>query len=227
MGLASRIVRAGAAAASAVVATSGLSSMSYPSFTASTKPTGVVDAKFSGAGTFNTGLSITVDSSSRMVEPNSITTNGTYLSGAVFPEVMADGLYQVTVTNALISNSDRGIGPGMCNADGSVAVFAIICGNTTTARMYSYAGGVLTQRGTTASTFSTANTDLLKLVPSLSGGIYTYTLYKNGTATACTWTDSGAVIGAPPKHPTACFRHVYSSGQSASPGIKAISAALI
>lgn len=227
MGMGSRVMRAGAVAASAVVAASGLSSMSYASFTASTKPTGVVDAQFSGSLTFATGLSITVDSSSRLVEPNSGTTNGTYLSGAIFPEVMADGLYQVTVTNALISNSDRGIGPGMCNSDGSVAVFAIICGNTTPARMYSYVGGTLTQQGTTASTYSTSNTDLLKLVPSLSGGIYTWTLYKNGTATACTWTDSAGLVGAPPKHPTACFRHVYSSGQSASPGIKAISAALI
>lgn len=54
-----------------------------------------------------------------------------------------------------------------------------------------------------------------------------YTVYKNGSATALTWTDSTSVIGTPGRHPGGVFRHAYSGGQFTSPGIHAYAAAVL
>lgn len=218
--------RRGVSASAQANQDTGLSSVNYSAFTASTLPAGLAIQFTTGA--FATGLSISVNASAQMTEPNSITTNGTYFSGYAFNERMKNQPYSVGVGNALRANSDRGIGAGMCNDDGSAAVFFIMCGNTTACRIYTWAGGVLTQQVSTASIFSTSNTDVLWLDPAVgTDGLYTYTVRKNSTPTACTWKDSAAVIGVPGRHPMAAFRHTYSSGQNVSPGVKSLAAALV
>lgn len=227
MTIASRLVARGAITSASGGTSDGLASLDYPSFAASTLPTGLIAVPMSGANTFASGTSITVSATGVMREPNSANVNAAYYSTGVFAEQMASGLYSVTVGNAALVNNSQGIGAGMSNADGSIQVFVIVCTNTTSARIYTWVAGVLTQVGTTSSTVSSSASDKLALVPSLSGGIYTYTLYKNGAPTACVFTDSSAVIGVPGRHPVAAFKRTYSSGQAASPGIKSLSAALI
>lgn len=221
---ASRAIKRACQAASRVVST-GLTSMSYNPFTASVTPTGLVAVPL-GTNAPNT---VTVNASSQLREGNNpANTNGTYFTAGVFAEVMADGPYSVSVGNASISTSDRGIGGGYSSNDRATMVFFIMCGNTTTCRIYTWVGGTLTQVGTAASTFTTSGSDVLMIKYVISGADIIYTVYKNGTATACTWTDTGgATIGIPGRHPLASFRHTYSGSNFASPGIKSVSAALI
>lgn len=226
MSFSSRMARRAAVAASVAAVASGLSSVSYPSFTASTMPTGAFAVPMGGANTFASGTTITVDASSRMKEPNSANVNGTYRSAAVFAERMAPGAYSVTVGNANISTSDRGFGCGMSNDDGSVIVFCMVFGNTNAPRIYTYISGTVTPVGTAGSGFSGSASDTITLKYTVSSGIATYTVYKNGTTMGATWTDSSNVVGTPGRHPCVSFHHVYSSYQYASPGCKSLTAAL-
>ncbi len=156
---------------------------------------------------------------------NTGTTTQAYFSAFVFPEVMHTPLFSITAGNAALSTTDRGIGAGMFSADGTKGVFFIIAGNTTPLRIYSWTGGTATVQGTTSNQFSTSSSDLIRLQPSMSGsGVVTWNIYKNGTLQTATWTDSSHVIDLPGRRFGACFRHAYSNGQFASPGIKSMAA---
>lgn len=155
---------------------------------------------------------------------NTGTTAQAYFSAYVFPEVMHTPLFSVTAGNAALSTTSRGIGAGMFSDDGTKGVFFIIAGNTTSLRIYSWIGGTATVQGTTSNQFSTSSSDLIRLQPSMSGGVVTWNIYKNGTLQTATWTDSSHVIDLPGRRFGGCFRHEYSSGQFPSPGIKSMAA---
>jgi hypothetical protein len=192
-------------------------SVSYASFP--TKPAGIVDVAITA------GAGASLVSSNVLTEGNSSTTNGNYFSAAVFPNQMGTNLYIPRVRNANRASSDRGIGCGMANSTGTSIVYFIVCGNSTSATIQTWVGGVRATQVTQGGIFSSSNSDWLSLVPTMDAGYYRYTVHKNGSATALTWHDTGSVIGVPGKYPCAAFRHTYSFGQFVSPGILALEAA--
>lgn len=174
--------------------------------------------------TITSGAGTVTAVSNNLREGNSIASNGIYFSAYVFSEVMHTPLFTVTAGNAALSSTDRGIGAGMFSDDGTKGVFFIICGNTTPCRIYSWTGGTATVQGTTSNQFSTSSSDLIKLQPSMSSGVVTWNIYRNGTLLNATWTDSSHVIDLPGRRFGGVFRRAYSNGQFASPGIKSMAA---
>jgi hypothetical protein len=170
-----------------------------------------------------TGAGVAQVVSNNLRESNGTTTNPSY-SAYVFPEVMHTPLFTATAGNALLQVSSRGIGTGMFSDDGTKGVFFIIAGNTTPCRIFSWDGGVLTVRGTTSSQFSTSSSDLLRLQPSISAGVVTWNVFRNATQLTCNWTDSTHIMDLPGRRFAACFRHEYSGGHFAAPGIKSMAA---
>lgn len=171
-----------------------------------------------------TGAGTVTAISNNLREGNSITSNGTYISAYVFPEVMHTPLFTVTAGNAALSTTDRGIGGGMFSDDGSKGVFVIIAGNTAPCRIYSWSGGVATVQGTTSNQFSTSSSDLIRLQPSMSAGVVTWNVFRNATQLTCNWTDSSHIMDLPGRRFGAVFRRIYSSGHFPSPGIKSMAA---
>lgn len=188
-------------------------------FSGTTKPAGIIDVAL------NSGASNTTTVASGIIrEGNSTAVNGTYYTLSIWGVLMNSSYYKSSVTNGLIANTDRAMGPAMSNATGTTVVYAVIRGNSGSSTIATAIGGTITIQSTTTTVFSNASTDVISLVPTISGGIYTYTVHKNGTATSLTWTDSTNIIGIPGKYPGGVFRHVYSSGQFLSPGIRAYAA---
>lgn len=201
------------------IATSRLKGKSIEYLSFPSKPAGIVDV----AMTAGAGASLV--SSNVLTEGNSSASGGTYFSAAVFPDEMNTSLYAPRVRNANRAVSDRGIGCGMSNSSGTSIVYFIMSGNSVAATIQTWVGGTRTNQVSQGSLFSSSNADWLSLVPSIESGHYRYTVYKNGSATALTWLDSTDVIGIPGKYPCATFRHSYSGGQFASPGITSLTAA--
>lgn len=192
--------------------------VSYPSFTV-VPVQGFNVAITSGAG------AATVTSSA-LRESNG-TTASSSLSAYVFAEVMHTPLFTVTIGNARIGavTSSRGIGGGMFSDDGTRGVFFIMAGNTTPCRIYTYESGTATIRGTTSNQFTTSSSDLIQLRPSISSGVVTWNIYRNGVLMNANWTDNTHIMDLPGRRFGACFRHEYSGGHFPSPGIKSVEAA--
>lgn len=201
------------------IAASGKKSFSY-TFSGTTKPAGIIDVAL------NSGASNTTTVASGIIrEGSSTATNGTYYTLAIWGVMMNTSYYTSSVTNGLLANSDRAMGPAMSDATGTNVVFATVRGNSGNTTIATSISGVVTTQATSGSIFSNSSSDVIGLVPTVSGGIYTYTLYKNGVATALAWTDSTNIIGTPGRYPGGAFRHLFSSGQYSSPGIRAYAAA--
>lgn len=215
MGMARKIHRRVVAAAKAVGISVSLT------FSGTTKPAAFVDVGLGANAPTSTTMSGGI-----LKENAPAAVDGTYYTITIWGDQMGTTFYSSEVTNGASGpSSDRGIGPGMANAAGTLALFAIVFANTTAARLFFWNGTTLTQVGTTQATFSSSGTDTLKLVPSLSAGVWTYTLWKNGVATTVAWTDSSAQFSPPPKYPCGAFRRIRSAGAAyPSPGIKAYAA---
>ena len=173
---------------------------------------------------FTSGAGATQITSSSLRESNGTTASSSY-SSYVFPEVMHTPLFTVTAGNAaLASASSRAIGAGMFSGDGTKGVFFLMAGNTTPLRIYSWTGGTLTIQGTTSNQFTSSSSDLLKLQPSMSAGVVTWNVFKNGVQQNANWTDSSHVVDLPGRRFGPCFRHEYSGGHFPSPGVKSMAA---
>jgi len=210
---AAHAARAGAAAAARIAK----KTIAYPSFTQ--VPAGTTDiAVTPGAGpvTFNTN---------RLVEGNSTATSGAYHSVAAMPDVMSTNFFSATVTNANASTTSRGMGAAVISADGTKVLMCVLSGNTATAKIISWTGAGTETTQASASVFSNSSSDTIELRPSVSGGVVTWTVYKNGVATALTWTDSGHLLDLFGARPGCAFRHEYSGNQFPGPGVKALTAA--
>ena len=182
------------------------------------------------AGTVNValdnGAGAVRSSSNTLQEGNCSASNSTYRSAAVLPDSMATDLFWVEVKVGALSGAagDRNVGAGIFSADGTKGVVTLWPASSNTATIYSWAGGTLTQQASLGS--QVANTGaLIRLVPSVSGGVVTWTVYLNGTPTALTWTDSSHVVDLPGRHPAAGFRRAYNAGQYPSRGVAALTAA--
>ncbi len=202
-----------------------------PTLTVSAKVTTTYDSfPTVPAGTVNVALNNgagAVQASSNTLQEGSCTaSNATYRSAAVLPDSMATDLFWVEVKVGALSGAagDRNVGAGVFSADGTKGVVTLWPASSNTATIYSWAGGTLTQQASLGS--QVANTDaLIRLVPSVSGGVVTWTVYLNGTPTALTWTDSSHVVDLPGRHPAAGFRRAYNFGQYPSRGVAALTAA--
>lgn len=172
---------------------------------------------------FTAGAGAATVTSSALRESNGTTTNPSF-SAYVFPEVMHTPLFSVTVGNARIGavTSSRGIGGGMFSDDGTKGVFFIMTGNTIACRIYTYESGTLTVRGTSSNQFTTSGSDLIQLRPSVSAGVVTWNIFKNGVQQNANWTDSTHIMDLPGRRFGVCFRHEYSFGHYPSPGIKSL-----
>jgi hypothetical protein len=208
------------AARNALMTADSLVKRSYShTFSGSTKPSEMFDVFY------NAGAGATSVASGVLREGNSTASNATYITNTVWGVEMATDTYSSGVVNADLVTTDRAIGPSMSNADGSMAVFAYVRGNSSAAGIQTFKGGVRTGRATLGGLYSTNPGDVIELVSTESGGIYTYTVWKNGSATALAWTDSTGIIDAPVRWPGGAFVHIYLGAQYASPGISGYSAA--
>lgn len=198
-------------------------SYSY-AFSGTTKPASIIDVALNA----NASNVTTVASGVIREGNNAGTTNGFYYTLSLWGVQMATNYYTSSVTNGLLQNTDRAVGPAMSDATGSKVIFTSHPGTSGNATIITVIGGVMTTRFTSSSATyrSSSSTDVLAIIPSVSGGIWTYQAYKNGSALAgMSWTDSLNEFGTPGVYPGGVFRHTYSVGQYGSPGIKAYAAA--
>lgn len=224
MGIASLLARRGAIARSGAGSggggTPGVTTLTYASFPSI--PVGTVHV----ASTTGAGVPAIV-SGTTLQEGNSITTNGGYNSHLVLPDVMAvTTTISVTVTVGALSvaANNRGVGPGVFSADGAKGVYVRFNSQSATATLATWSGGTETSR--TTSTQVAVPGDTITLTGTLSAGVWTWTVKKNGGADIAgfTWPDSGHAIDLPGPRVGSAFRHQYASGQAPSRGVAALTA---
>jgi hypothetical protein len=173
------------------------------------------------------GAGAVIVSGTTLQEGNSSTGSGGYDSALVLPDVMAvTTTISVTVTigSLGVSSNVRGNGGGVFSADGTKGVYLFIPSASGNCRVHSFASGTVTNR--TVSTQVGVPGDTVTLTGTLSAGVWTWTVKKNGGAdiAALTWADSGHAIDLPGPRVAPIFRHQYASGQLASRGVAALSA---
>lgn len=218
MGLAQRAVAATVIACSAT-SVAALANLNY-SFS-SGKPGGMVDvALTAGAGP-------TVVTSNTLREGNSTASNGGYNSVAIMPDSMAIATsisITVTVGSLSVVANNRSVGPGIFSADGSRGIYLRFASQSATATLNTWVSGTGETPQKTSTQVATAG-DTLTLTGTLSGGVWTWTVKKNGTdIPAFTWSDSAHVIDLPGVKPGIAFRHQYAAGQAPSRGVTNITA---
>jgi len=165
-------------------------------------PTGMVTVRSAGSG--NIGLN-----GSNLREGTAGASAFTYHIG-ILADVLGSSKFFTEVGAAGTNGTDRGIGAGASNDDGSLMVFCYAIGNGGAAAIYTKIGSTWTSRATDTSVQITALNDKIRLVPSVSAGVVTWTVYKNGVATSLTWTDSGHLADLPGTRPCIAFRHYDS-----------------
>ncbi|MUL47617.1 hypothetical protein FZI85_25220 [Mycobacterium sp. CBMA293] len=191
----------------------------YASFP--TVPTGTVNVAI------NSGAGAVQASSNTLQEGNCNASNGPYHSAAVLPDSMATDLYSVAVTVGALSGaaSDRHVGAGVFSADGTVGVMTFWPAASGGATIHSRVGGTFTERASRGSSVANSG-DVIKLVPTVSGGVVTWTVHLNGVPTSLSWVDSGHVADLPGRHPATVYRRVYVfPNQYPSRGVAALTAA--
>lgn len=191
----------------------------YASFP--TVPAGTVNVAL------NSGAGAVQASSNTLQEGNALQSNAPYHSAAVLPDSMATDLFSVAATVGALSGTanDRHTGAGVFSADGTAGVMTFWPSSSGTATIHTRVGGTFTERASRGS--STANTgDVIKLVPTVTDGVVTWTVHLNGVPTSLTWTDSGHLVDLPGRHPATVFRRVYVfPSQYPSRGVSALTAA--
>ncbi len=80
-------------------------------------------------------------------------------------------------------------------------------------RLFTAIGGTITQRSTGSTATSATGTDVIDIRYAVSGSDIVYTVYKNGTATNLTWTDTdAAIVGIPGRYPIDVLRSIRTAG---------------
>lgn len=172
-----------------------------------------------------TGHSIVSGTMRESASTNTTSGGSSKYSAYVLSDKLGTDLFEVGVGNAVLSTTDRGIGPGVFSDDLTKGVFFIINGNTTSCRIFTWESGVVTQVGTSQAIYSTSSADIMWLRPTVSAGVVTWNCYRNATLLTTAWTDTGHLLDIPGRRAAACFKRVYSGGQFASPGVKSLAAA--
>jgi len=208
-------------AARNVMFTAGVAKKSYSyTFSGTTKPAAIIDIAI------NTGAGATTVSGGVIREGNSTAKDGTYHTASIWGVRMGTSYYRSIVTSGNLNSTNRLIGVGMSDATGQNIVYCVVPSQNagyTSAIITRIAGGARMNRSTSTSTYVNG-TQTVALVPTISAGIYTYTVYVNNVA-KFSWTDNNSAFGTPGKYPCGIFGHIYSSAQYVSPGISAYAAA--
>lgn len=196
-----------------------VTSVAYSSFPS--VPSGSVNVLMT-AGAGNAIISGTT-----MQEGNSSTGATSYDSSLVLPDVMAvTTTISVTITVGALSvvANNRFVGAAIFSADGSKGIYVRFPSQSGTASLQTWQSGASTSQKTSTQVATTGDT--ITITGTLSAGVWTWTVKKNGGAdiTALTFADTTHIIDLPGAHPTCYFRHVYSGGQFPSRGISALSA---
>lgn len=132
----------------------------------------------------------------------------------------------VTVGSLDSAANNRAVGPGIFSPDGSSGIYVRFASASSTASLITWNGTVETTRTSLGS--QVANTgDTITLTGTLSGGVWTWTVKKNGGADigSLTWADSGHAIDLPGSKVGVAFRHQYSGSNFYSRGVTNITAA--
>lgn len=154
---------------------------------------------------------------------------GGYNSHAVLPHSMAiTASISVTVTVGSLDSAanNRAVGPGVFSPDGSSGIYVRFASASSTASLITWNGTAETTRASLGS--QVANTgDTITLTGTLSGGVWTWKVKKNGGADigSLTWADSGHAVDLPGSKPGVAFRHQYSGSNFYSRGVTNITAA--
>ena len=193
--------------------------MTYLSFPA--KPAGTVDLLI----TPGAGPSRVV--SNTLQESNSTAVNGGYNCAAILPDLMAIATsvsVTITVGSLSVAANNRSVGPGVFAADGSKGIYLRFASQSSTAVLIAWNGTSETQLKSSTQVASPGDT--VTLTGTLSAGIWTWTVKKNGGAdiAAFTWSDTAHTIDLPGMKPGIAFRHQYASAQASSRGVSALSA---
>jgi hypothetical protein len=176
---------------------------------------------------------IPVNAASGRLLEKAATGGGTSHWYVQYPGLMGTRRYRATTTVGPSSpNTNRGCLVWVGGQDGSGGdgitncVWLRVRGTTGLAVVIGTKNGLLT--GTVVNQVSGANGscasgDLISLEISESGGVYTYTGYKNGVAlSGATWTDSTNVIGVPGRAWGGGGMGIFSGGWFGSLGVSAI-----
>lgn len=187
-------------------------------FSGSTKPAEFVDVALTTHAAASSSMS-----SGILREGSSAASDGNHYTMTKWGlTVPGSNPYWAQVTFGNITISGRGVGACMSNSDSTRVIAAIGRGDGST-RTYivTHISGTRTVRATTGTSPQWESPDNLRLVYAISGSDIVWTVWENGVATACTWTDTnGATFGLPGREPGGIFEHSYSNGQFTSPGIR-------
>ena len=154
---------------------------------------------------------------------NAPTVDGTYYSGGIYKQPQGSPDHLSEVCTAPLGSGYSGLPDRSnlavvrANLAGTQMVFSYgHWGGGGSTAIVTLDGGVLTVRATSTDAWQ-ADTDKMRLIADGN----TYTVYKNGVATPCTWTDNTmAYAGAANLHTGFGFQHLFASGlEWAAPGI--------
>lgn len=186
---------------------------------ASTKPATIPDFGQQHLGPYTVIASATVQSGDA---PTS--NSNAYYGGGVVNTPTSSVLHSCTVEigGAGGGSSLRKAGAAVGGSDAAFTngVLGIGCGfgDANATQILQKVGGTFTTRASSTTTWQSG--DILKLEITVSGGIYTYSIYKNGGTTAvCTWVDNTA-LHTPGPYGGFGLRAEYASGQYRSPGVR-------
>jgi hypothetical protein len=174
--------------------------------------------KFSPTGGTMTPASLTVNATPRltMATPTGTANNGNYATGRCFRDPLTTALHFCEATcsgDTSGASYPRAAGVGVGGSDNvftnGVVAFAANFNGANSLQVFTKTGSTLTQRATVNNQLIAG--DKLRLVTTFNGANYVYTVYKNGVATACVWTDTGNVV-TPGLWPAVILQGIYSSG---------------
>ncbi|MCV6981440.1 hypothetical protein H7I53_14540 [Mycolicibacterium pulveris] len=174
---------------------------------ASTYPTGVF---------VNWGIGFEVDGAAVIRELDSGGVEGDTYGGGVYQTAMATLRHRVLVTaaNAASGGNNRGMGGGVHGSDASFTdgVFFTMDSGASSGgcQIFHKNGATITPVGTATDDDNDDN-DTLELRPTLTAGVWTYTVYRNGNPTACAWTDSSNAA-TPGLYTCFAFQHRRAGG---------------
>ncbi|MGV0796362.1 hypothetical protein ABQF26_05320 [Mycolicibacterium elephantis] len=142
---------------------------------------------------------------------------GNFYGGGVYLTPMGTLRHRAIVTAANVVGlpNNRGVGCGVHGSDDEFTdgVFCTVdsaaASNPPSCELFVKAGASIT--AVASSNDDTDNNTKIELRPSLVGGVWTYTVFKDGVATSCAWTDSEHVV-TPGVFTCFAFQHRRASG---------------
>ncbi|MGV0796042.1 hypothetical protein ABQF26_03685 [Mycolicibacterium elephantis] len=142
---------------------------------------------------------------------------GNFYGGGVYLTPMGTLRHRAIVTAANVVGlpNNRGVGCGVHGSDDEFTdgVFCVAdsaaASNPPSCELFVKTGASITP--VASSNDDTDNNTKIELRPSLSGGVWTYTVLKDGAATSCAWTDSEHMV-TPGLFTCFAFQHRRVSG---------------